>query len=543
MNEPARCIRCRQPLDERGRCAECEARKVHDDLALEERLRKLREEVFRERSREKPAEPRSPLWRRKKEQLEEARRAAGAVEAASPDAVGGVSSPATPEAPAETDPGRVDPGPVAPEQIETGRAEKGQDETGVPEPTAAEVDGTGRRAWESAARLADTSPRVYRPEDSASGIRARELDVADPRHGSEAVRDLLRHRREGRGKIVGIAGLPRHGKTKLADRLRERYAERPGADLRYDKTERGEVNIYYVPGRHEHHVLVDVAGEDFQALGDYDQDLPALVRRFLWPILQELDGLILLMALPIVWAGWNPDADSDPDRRVEPSERDEIGMRNATRRMVDAHRMLLKYAMVARDLERLSKALPQLGLDPDHPPTRNQVDDAFRTARRLAVPVALGFSKADLYAPVGADGGPGRSGLYTPDLPGGGGRPAPPLHPLFTDPLVLGHLHFPELFDFLQERVRYFKFDFVQALVDRSTCPDPREAAGEATDASRETFLGAEGLLEFVTHHPWRLPGMGTAAAIRLDRRLRPDRWNRSLLRRLFDRQRPGAPR
>ncbi|MGD2068240.1 MAG: hypothetical protein PVI57_06100 [Gemmatimonadota bacterium] len=540
MDAPARCITCREPLDEQGRCPECESKKPHDALALEERLRRLREEVARERGSEAPAEPRSALWRRKKAQLEKAKKEAERQTARK------AKEEARKEAKEE-------------EAAAGGKANGGTARTGTAKDvgeaasTEAEGDsgkeverGTKPAAQEEEAReVPRPEPRVYRSGVSESGIRARELDVTDPRHGSEAVAELIEHRRKGLGKILGLAGLPRHGKTKLADRLRERYAERPGADLRYDKTERGEVNIYYIPGRREHHVLVDVAGEDFQALGDYERDLPALMRRFLWPVLQELDGLFLLMALPIVWAGWNPEP-GQGDRRAEPSERDEIGMREATQRMLDAHRMLLKYAMVARDLKRIRKAMPQLGLSAEEAPTRNQVDDAFQTAGRLEIPVAIGFSKADLYAPGGSRSGEGRgddrSGLYTPDLPGGGGRAAPPLHPLYTDPLVLGHLHFPELFDFLEERVRFFKFDFVQALVDRSESPDPQEATADATDASRETLLGAEGLVEFLTRHPWRVPGIGTATAIALDRRLRPDRWDRSLLRRLHDR-RPGEGR
>jgi hypothetical protein len=379
---------------------------------------------------------------------------------------------------------------------------------------------------------------------SASGIRAREVNVSDPKHGTDVIEELLEHRRKGLGKVIGIAGLPRHGKTKLADRLRERYAERPGADLRYDKTERGEVNLYYIPGRREHHVLIDVAGEDFQALGDYDRELPGLMKQFLWPVLQELDGLVLLMALPIVWAGWNQPAS---ERRAEPAERDEIAMRQARDRMVHSHRMLLKYALVAQNLRRLKGSGVEISAD--DVPTRNQVDDAVPSARKLRAPVAVGFSKADLYAPGDTEQGGERrsdlegrrsSGLFTPDLPGGRGPTAPPIHPRYTDPLALGYLHFPELFEFMIERVRYFTFDFVQALVDRSASPNPQEAEEALADAGRHALIGGEGLLEFITHHPWRIPGLDTGSAIRLDRRLHPKRWDRELIRRLHDRRSGG---
>jgi hypothetical protein len=309
-----------------------------------------------------------------------------------------------------------------------------------------------------------------------------------------------------------MAGLPRHGKTKLADRLRERAVVRPGVDLRYDKTERGRVNIYYIPGRRDHHVLIDVAGEDFQALGDYSREVPALVRSFLWPVLQRLDGLVLMAALPIVWAGWN---DASEERRT-PDPADEEEMRRASRRMVDAHRTLLKYAVVAADLRRLKRKFRRLDLNEEQAPGRAQVDDAFHGAAQLRAPVVVAFSKADLYASHS------RPGLHTPPLPGREHIAPPPLHPERCDPLTLARLHFPDLFEFLLEHVRFFKFDFVQALADRSPAPNPNVAA--VADDHIHTLIGAEPALEFITAHPWRFPSISTAAALRLEQRLRSAR-------------------
>lgn len=335
--------------------------------------------------------------------------------------------------------------------------------------------------------------------------------MSDGERAAKAVEALLEHRRRGRGRIIGMAGLPRHGKTRFADRLRERAAERPGVDLRYDKTERGRVNLYYIPGRRRHDVLIDLAGEDFQTLGDYSREVPALMRQFLWPVLQRLDGLVLMAALPIVWAGWNDP--SSAERRL-PGEGEVEEMRRAATRMVDAHRTLLKYTVVAADLRRLRRRFPSLDLAADRAPTRRQVDDAFGAAAPLRAPVVVAFTKADLYA-AGA-----RPGLHPPAEGSAGGSA---LHPLEADPLAVGARHFPELFAFLMERVRYFKFDFVQVVEDRSPTPNPNVTV--AAETGIETLVGAESVVEFITAHPWRLPGPSTATVVRLDRRLNPGRW------------------
>ena len=360
------------------------------------------------------------------------------------------------------------------------------------------------------------APPSHRPP--AGGLRSKHVQATDEPAAATAVTELLRHRRRGRGKILGIAGLPRHGKTTLADRLRERAAERPGADLRYNKTERGDVNIYYIPGRRDHHVLIDMAGEDYQVLGSYDRELPQLMESFLWPVLQRVDGLALLMALPIVWSGWNDD--DREDRRIpSPDEREE--MRRAAERMLDAHRMLLKYAIVARNLGRLTRRLPELGLDRGRPPARDVVDDAFKRARGYDRPVSLLLSKADLYV------GRNRRCLHTPNPPGIGHREPPGIRPGASDPLLVAAGHFPAFLEFLVRHVRYFKWSFCQALEDRSPYPDPLEARSAGADVS--SLIGGEGMLDFLTRHPWSVAGISAGTAIRLDQRLRRGAWDAAM--------------
>ncbi len=393
------------------------------------------------------------------------------------------------------------------------------------ESTDGTTDGRGRAVREKAPASAVKDLRAPATPSRAEPRRrdgvgrgtlsSRAFEVSDAADTRDAIETLLRHRRRRLGRVVGIAGLPRHGKTTLADRLRERAAERPGADLRYNKTERGDVNVYYIPGRRTHPALVDMAGEDYRRLGDYDQDLPELMEKFLWPVLQRIDGLVLLLALPIVWAGWNDDRRAE---RQTPSAAERAEMDAAVRRMLNAHRMLLKYAVVARELRRGKRRMRRLGLSRAAAPSRDRVDDAFKRSRKFDRPVSLALSKADLYV------GSRRPCLHSPNLPRMAHLEPKGVRPEASDPLLVAAAHFPEFQEFLERHVRHFKWSFCQALRDRSPYPDPLEARDRGGEVS--SLIGGEGVLDFVTRHPWRVPGPSTAFAVRLDRRLRPDAWN-----------------
>lgn len=404
-----------------------------------------------------------------------------------------------------SDHGRRGPGPAQDDPVRAARAEQstGPSTSGPTGPAATRAGTAGR-------------PEAGQGRSHAhrTGLSSDSIHVGDEAAVERVVSELLAHRRRGRGRIFGVAGLPRHGKTTLADRLRERAAERPGADLRYNKTERGQINCYYIPGRRTHHALIDLAGEDYRVLGDYGRELPQLLEAFLWPVLQKLDGLVLLMALPLVWAGWNRDG---CEERADPDEDERAAMAEATRRMLDAHRMLLKYAIVARDLRRLRRRLPALGLRRDTPPNRNQVDDAFKQARSYDRPVSVVLSKADLFV------GRGRPCLHTPNLPRLDHRVPLGIRPAFSDPLLVAAGHFPDFLDFLRLHVRHFKWSFCQALEDRSDRPSPLEAAPGRSDVT--SLIGGEGVLDFLTAHPWRFPGLSADRAIRWDQRLRRSAW------------------
>jgi hypothetical protein len=113
--------------------------------------------------------------------------------------------------------------------------------------------------------------------------------------------------------------------------------------------------------------------------------------------------------------------------------------------------------------------------------------------------------------------------------------------PRSADPLVLGALAFPELYRFLEQHVRYYKFDYVQVIHDDSPRPS---AEGVDAAARRRAYADLKGVLpamEFLTEHPWGLTTPGTATALKLDRRLNRSRWSEAFATLIGDRA-PRAP-
>ena len=172
--------------------------------------------------------------------------------------------------------------------------------------------GKGRRA-RGMTRRQNVRPRATSSANGKSTLAAK-------RRSSESWPSSSATDAKRRAGFWASRGLPMHGKTTLAQRLRERAAERLPTAPRYEKTERGLAPWYEIPQRRYTHILIDMAGEDYQALGDYNQELPELMRRFLWPALQHADGLFLLLALPMVWSGWSDDTGQP---RKPPRGRDE----------------------------------------------------------------------------------------------------------------------------------------------------------------------------------------------------------------------------
>jgi len=113
--------------------------------------------------------------------------------------------------------------------------------------------------------------------------------------------------------------------------------------------------------------------------------------------------------------------------------------------------------------------------------------------------------------------------------------------PESADPLVLGALAFPELYRFLEQHVRYFKFDYVQVIHDDNPRPSAEAIAETARRRARADLRGVLPAMEFLTEHPWGLTTPGTATTLKLDRRFNRTRWSDAFATLLGDRA-PRAP-
>ncbi|HEU4558478.1 MAG TPA: hypothetical protein VFS20_11545 [Longimicrobium sp.] len=384
------------------------------------------------------------------------------------------------------------------------------------------------------------APVVSQQRDRSGG---EELTVTNAEEAREAVAKLLEHRRRGEGKLIGLAGLPRHGKSEFAKQLRDHLSINVQEVEDYAKTYSGAVNLYYLPTRHRRDVLIDLAGEDFEKFGDpYSRinDITVMTR-LLWPVLAQLDGIILFVSLPLLWSSWNM-VGGTPGERLVPSEDDEKQTARLTEQMIRSIQTLLKYTLVAKQLKQIRRKRPGLDLPASveegvELPSRAVIDDAFTAGGPLSIPVFIAYSKSDLFrTPQLSDG------LRTGPLTVGRNRTRQAvITPESADPLVLGALAFPELYRFLEQYVRYYKFDYVQVIHDGNPRPS---AAAIAETARRQAYADLKGVLpamEFLTEHPWGLTTPGTATTLKLDRRLNRSRWSEAFATLLGDRT-PRAP-
>ncbi|MFL5384014.1 MAG: hypothetical protein ACJ8GN_15945 [Longimicrobiaceae bacterium] len=378
-------------------------------------------------------------------------------------------------------------------------------------------------------------PLSQEPEPSQAPLERRTdasggdyVPVTDPAHAQTLVTELLQHRGQGEGKLIGLAGLSRHGKSEFAKKLRDHLSTGVQSVGDYAKTYAGYINLYYLPARHRRDALLDLAGEEFDQFGDPDVPIRdiAVMTRLLWPVLAKLDGIVLFVSLPLLWSAWNS-VDEATGQRLAPSNADQAATRRQTERMVRSIQTLLKYTIVAKQLKQIRNARPALDLpattEVGQPlPTRAVIDDAFKAGGPLSIPVFIAFSKSDLFrTPLRTDG------LRTAPLSIGRDRTRQVvIAPETADPLVLGAHAFPELYRFLEKHVRYFKFDYMQVIHDPSRQPSAEGVDAQAQQRAYADLRGVMPALEFLTEHPWGFPTPGTAAAIQFERRRNPKRWS-----------------
>lgn len=370
----------------------------------------------------------------------------------------------------------------------------------------------------------ESGPARGTPFVNTSG--GKEIRITDEAQAAGVVEEILDHRRRRLGKLVGLVGLPRHGKTEFAKQVRDnrKFGQEEIREYAQQKTYAEMVNVYFLPGEQRRDVLIDLAGEDFQEFGRYSSGIPVVMQRILWPVLPKLDGLVVFVALPYLWHEWNhPDGGGGV---LEPTAQQVRITEDATAGMINSTLLLLKYAIVAKQLKRVGKAHPNLQLTKPEghaglwAPDRHTIDEAFKAAGALDIPVFIAFSKADLCRTVAHP-----MGLRTPPLPPNAEeRYHARIQPKQSDPLILGMQAFPRLHEFLSEHVRYFKYDFVQVIRDTTSNPSPLDAPliGQGGVAS---LRGVESALEFVTDHPWGIGSPGTAKAVEWSQRMDPDRW------------------
>ena len=348
------------------------------------------------------------------------------------------------------------------------------------------------------------------------------INLADEAAARAAVAELLEHKRARRGKLIGLAGLPRHGKSEFAKKTRDHFVQNIKDVEHYAKTESEYANIYHLPRTHRRDVLIDLAGEDFKAFGDSSRSMSkvAAMTRLLWPVLAQLDGIILFVSLPLLWSAWNKMGARG--ERVDPSEVEIAATSTESESLVNSIQTLLKYTIVAKQLRSIRRREKALSLPPttrasgQSLPEHDVIDNAFTRGKPLSIPVFIAYSKSDLFiTPTRSDG------LRTAPFKSRGKICQPVITPSTADPLLLGRLVFPALFQFLEKHARYFKFDFVHVVHDPDVDPSPEGARTQAV----ADLKGVVPAIEFVTEHPWPFQTAGTGALLAWDRKRNRGHW------------------
>lgn len=343
-------------------------------------------------------------------------------------------------------------------------------------------------------------------------------------------------------RLCAVAGLSRHGKSEfmksLAVRVPREYGGPPPDTREIEQMDRmvksTDPGTYYgwrIRAAGQSFFFWDIAGEDFASLVSREGDVAwrpePLLMEFLLNVLPLCRGILLCVALNLLWAPWQEEEgskvagdraqsvakrfDGDKERR---SQADLDTSKAAYVRYLElAHYASLKHSQsgptsIPASTDEISQAL----------------DKAVTSGRPLEVPVLVSFTMSDTYFRSGGLASPPT--ITSNDIPRRGELPSVPIYPDRDDPHAVARLFFPELLKHLETHVRWFKFDFSQAYQTGSLQKKPvaRDSRG-----CFESF-------EFLMRMNWRSRWGSTKLLRRMQRLAYPSARNEEGVRTILHR-------
>lgn len=404
--------------------------------------------------------------------------------------------------------GRVPPGPVVPDM---------KDASPPPLPTRNRPPPPSLSAKHHSERAGQSNPkdayprdrRILRIDDTKPLEITRTYDVVDPDARKQVLARLKHLRNLGR-PIILLVGPTNSGKTVLRFRLTDRATNQNSAfvDRSMDRTPALRVGVLDLPTQP---VLVDVAGEDFEALGDRqrfeskegyrdDTSAPAYFSQFLWPVLEAATGLIIVLDFPSVWRDFNDgfrqqDTVSTKDKRriAETTQRREQLIQEAITNLLRMTKLSKNWQLV-KSSQRLGGA------------EWDRTYDSLRTLSvgrmGIRIPVCTMLSKADVYTgtlyPEGILAPPLRRGHA-----GSAILPMATIDPNRHHPAFIIKHRFPNLWEYMMKTIDHPIFGFLQSM----QFGELEASSGRPIELTCLRTMAGESLLsEVFSHHPWGWP-------------------------------------
>ncbi len=353
------------------------------------------------------------------------------------------------------------------------------------------------------------STEIKPPEDTRPLEITKTYDVVDP-EGREKVLARLRDLHSRGRPIILLVGPTNSGKTVLRFRLTDRATNQNTAlvDRSIDRTPALRVGVLDLPTQP---VLVDIAGEDFEALGDRnrfeskeghrgDASAPEYFSQFLWPVLEAATGLIIVLDFPSIWREFNDAFPKQDTVTAQVKRRIAETTRRREQLIQGAVMNLLRMATLSKNWQSItsSEKMSDTGWDGTY--------DSLRTLavgkRRLAIPVCMMLSKADVYT-----GTLHPEGILAPPLrlghSGSGILPTAAIDPNRHHPAFIIKHRFPSLWEYMMKTVDHPVFGFLQSM----QLGELEASSGRPIELSSLRSMAGESLLsEVFSHHPWGWP-------------------------------------